>query len=350
MGAISSSATVDAREHDAASAGYVQRWRQKWRRATGRSAVAADSVELVQSRIYLLPSGRGMFLIVTALLLLLVGINYQLSLAFVVAFLLAGLMQAALLASWRNLHGLRVLAGRSPQTQPGEPLRFALTLVSPERSRHGIRLDARIDGEAIHCAPLLAQADGTIAATLAIIARQRGIVRLGRVTVETRAPYGLVRAWSYVHFDWAGIVEATPEKPSPPLPLAGGADEQHAPAAREHAAHDPDTLRDYVAGDSLRRVAWKQVAKSGRWYTRSSESGARQEVAIEWSAAALPDTEARLARIAAWIDRADNEGCAFTLRLPNGGLELAGGAQQCADARRLLAVFPERIDAVSGLR
>lgn len=102
---------------------------------------------------------------------------------------------------------------------------------------------------------------------------------------------------SYVHFAWIGIVEPAPESPAPPLPLRGGDEGQQA-RGRAHAAHDPDSLREYVAGDSLKRVAWKQLAKSGRWYTRTGDSGVRQEIDLDWQATQLADTEARLARMA----------------------------------------------------
>jgi len=331
-----------------------RRWVGKWTTGTGRTPTAGDCVELIQQRIYLLPTGRGLFLIITAILLLLVGVNYQLSLAYVVAFLLAGLMQAALLASYRNLGGLLVRSGRSPHTRPGETLSFPVTVTSPDRERSGIRLTAVLRGARVVTGPLTAAADAVTPTVIATpIPEQsdaRGIVPLGRITVESRAPYGLVRAWSYVHFDWIGIIEPTPESPAPPLPLSAGDDDGRSARTAMHVAHDPDSLREYVAGDSLKRVAWKQVAKSGRWYTRTGDSGARQEIDLNWQATQLADTEARLSRMASWVIRADNEGCAYTLSLPNGRLEMADGAQQLADAMLLLAIYPKRHEEIGGLR
>ena len=331
-----------------------QRWRRKWTTGTGRQPTASDCVELVQQRIYLLPTGRGLFLIITAVLLLLVGVNYQLSLAYVVAFLLAGLMQAALLASYRNLSGLLVRSGRSPRSRPGEALSFPVTVTSPERERSGIRLTATLRGVRVNAGPLLVPADQVTPAAISVpIANHddaRGVIALGRITIESRAPYGLVRAWSYVHFDWIGIVEPTPESPAPPLPMRAGDDDGYSASVATHVAHDPDSLREYVGGDSLKRVAWKQVAKSGRWYTRTGDSGARQEIDLNWQAVHLADTEARLSRLAAWVTRADNEGCAYTLTVPNGHLNMADGAQQFGDAMLLLAIYPKRLEEIGGLR
>ncbi len=334
------------------SPSWWSRQRARWRVSFGHTATTADEVELVQRRIYLLPTGRGLFVIATAVVLLLVGINYQLSLAFVVAFLLAGLLQAALLVSYRNLRGLMVRAGRSPHCKPGESLVFSVALSSPDRARDGVSLTTRADGAHKIIAkswPLAVAADSTDVVPLVFSPTQRGLMPLRRIAVESRAPYGLIRAWSYVHFEWLGVIEPEPETPPPPLPLMAGNNDGSA-SRNLHVAHDPDSLRDYAPGDSLKRVAWKQVAKSGDWYTRTGDSGHRQEIELSWQAVNLTDTEARLSRMAAWLLRANNENCAYELTLPNGHLPLADGSQQFADASLLLAVYPQRVEALRGLR
>lgn len=314
----------------------------------GHTPIRDTEVELVQRRIYLLPTGRGIAVILIAVLLLLVGVNYQLSLAYVVAFLLAGLMQAALLASYRNLRGVVVRSGRSPHCKAGETLSFPLLIASPDRAREGIMLTGTSGQQAARTGRLDLNADGSVAAGLTFNTRSRGIRPMQRIVIESRAPYGLVRAWSYVHFEWVGLVEPAPETPAPALPVTGG--DATGTAANAHVAHDPDSLREYVHGDSLRRVAWKQVAKSGDWYTRTGDAGARQEIELSWQAIGLTDTEARLSRMAAWLMRAHNENCAYSLLMPNGQLPLADGAQQYADASRILAVYPQHIENVAGLR
>jgi uncharacterized protein (DUF58 family) len=318
----------------------------------GKTPMPGDTLELVQRRIYLLPTARGWFIVITAVVVLLVGINYQLSLAFVVAFLLAGLLQAALLVSYRNLRGLIVRAGRSPHCVLGESLTFSVAITSPERTRDGVRLRAQAGtGRNFYAgsAPKSISQDQTEAVQLSFTATQRGTLALQRITIESSAPYGLIRAWSYVHFEWLGIVAPQPETPPPPLPLKAG-ENDGAASRHAHVAHDPDSLRDYVAGDSLKRVAWKQVAKSGEWYTRTGDSGQRQEIELSWQAVSLTDTEARLSRMAAWLLRAHNENCAYELTMPNGHLALADGAQQLADATLLLAAYPRRIETLHGLR
>jgi uncharacterized protein (DUF58 family) len=333
---------------------WLDRQRAHWRESFGYKAIDDNEIELVQRRIYVLPSMRGWAVIGIGILLLLVGINYQLSLAYVVAFLLGGLMQVALHSTYRNLRGLRIRVGKSPRCIAGETLHFPLTIFSPERTREGLRIERGIKKPKgkkrvlQHPVPMRIRTDQQHALAIEVITTQRGIVALGRLLIESRAPYGLIRAWSYANFEWVGLVEPIPEAPAPALPYATGSNAQ--PHARADVAHDPDTLREYAYGDSLKRVAWKQVAKSGEWYTRTGETGQRGEVELSWQDTSLTDTEARLSRIAAWIGRARNENAAFSLTLPNGHLSLADSAPHHDASLSMLAAFPTPLNEVQGVR
>jgi uncharacterized protein (DUF58 family) len=334
--------------------GWWDRVRAHWRESFGHRAITESEIELVQRRIYVLPSLRGWAVIVIAVILLLVGVNYQLSLAYVVAFLLGGLMQVALHATYRNLRGVIIRVGKSPRCVAGESLHFPITIASPERAREGISVTRLVEkGKAARAAIISSkrvrvEADAQTVYSIKVFAGTRGVVPFGRVLIESRAPYGVIRAWSYAHFEWVGLVEPAPETPYPELPHSEGEDAQK--AKRSDVAHDPDSLREYVAGDSLKRVAWKQVAKSGEWYTRTGEAGQRGEVELSWHATNLSDTEARLSRMAAWIDRARNENAAFSLTLPNGHLPLADSAPHHDEALMMLATFPKPLSEVIGVR
>jgi uncharacterized protein (DUF58 family) len=337
---------------------WWQRQRAHWHESFGRNATNASEIELVQRRIYVLPSMRGWAVIVIAIILLLVGVNYQMSLAYVVAFLLGGLMQVALHATYRNLRGAIIRVGKSPRCIAGETLYFPLTIASPDRAREGLSISRLVSGvngarkqnaaNAINAERIRIAADAQSTYMLSVGSPTRGVVSLGRLLIESRAPYGVIRAWSYAHFEWVGLVEPKPEEPYPELPHALGDEKQS--QKKSDVAHDPDGLREYVAGDSLKRVAWKQVAKSGEWYTRTGEAGQRGEVELSWSATNLSGDEERLSRLAAWIDRARNENAAFSLTMPNGSLPLADSAPHHDEALAMLATYPKPLSEVSGVR
>ncbi|MBI2225500.1 MAG: DUF58 domain-containing protein, partial [Betaproteobacteria bacterium] len=72
----------------------------------------AGSIVLVQRRIFILPSRHGMTYVAALALMLAGSVNYDLSLGFVLTFLLAALGVNSILHTFRNLAALRISPGR----------------------------------------------------------------------------------------------------------------------------------------------------------------------------------------------------------------------------------------------
>ena len=173
-------------------------------------------------------------------------------------------------------------------------------MTSPDRERSGIRLTAVhvgqcvvtrfVDGRADAVTPLPRSPHAHIQNRVMLAASS-----LGRITVES-CPVWIGAGMELCSLRLDRHHRTHPESPAPPLPLSAGDDDGHSARTAMHAAHDPDSLREYVAGDSLETVAWKQVAKSGRWYTAPA-TAARQEIDLNWQAT-NPPTPKRVSR--AW--------------------------------------------------
>ena len=96
---------------------------------------------LRHSRIYLLPTRRGWAFIATLVMMLLSSLNYSLTLGIGVTFLLAGLMAAAQLHTFRNLAGIEVTPLSAGETFAGGTLPFSLALHAGAAARTAIRLE-----------------------------------------------------------------------------------------------------------------------------------------------------------------------------------------------------------------
>ena len=318
----------------AASAGSVTaRWRQRiWRRAPGDSG----TVVLRHRRIYVLPTRRGLALIATLATMLVASMNYALSLGFALTFLIAGLVAAALLHTYRNLHGVAISPIGAGEAFAGTELSFTLSLGNAGSVRRGIVV-ATPDERSVS---VDLAAGATQLVQLVADAPRRGRQALGRVTLWTDFPLGLWRGWAYIHFPLSGIVYPAPEAPAPPLPPSNDGSDARKSA---HAAEaELAGLRDYQRGDPLNRIAWKAVARGAGWYSKQFE-GAGGRGALELAWAELPpgfDTEARLSRLTAWVLATEREARAFALRAP--GLELSPGhgAAHRRAALTALALYP----------
>jgi uncharacterized protein (DUF58 family) len=299
-----------------------------------------NSIVLVQRRIFILPSRHGM-LFVGALALMLTGsINYNLSLGFILTFLLAALGVNTILHTFRNLARLRISTGRVTPVFAGDTARFALVIDNPSTlDRYSIGI-ARGERDALYTDAPALQAT-TVG--VPVPAPRRGVLRPGRLTLFTQFPLGLCHAWAYAELDMQCIVYPRPEGGRVPLPPA----ESHDGSGTTHGAGQEDFagLRSYHPGDSPRHIAWKAAARGEALLTKQFSGRAARELWLDWRA--TPDTltvDARLARLARWVIDAHAAALSFGLRLPAVTLPPAPGDAQrerCLEALALFNIEPQ---------
>ncbi len=98
---------------------------------------------LRHSRIYLLPTRRGWAVIGTLLLMLLASLNYALALGVAVTFLLAGLVAAAQLHTFRNLAGIEITPLAARRDLRRRQHRLHARAARRRRARHDIVIARR---------------------------------------------------------------------------------------------------------------------------------------------------------------------------------------------------------------
>jgi uncharacterized protein (DUF58 family) len=292
------------------------------------------TIVLVQRRVFILPTRQGLLFVGVILLMLIGSVNYDLSLGFILAFLLGAAGIQTMLHTFRNLAHLRISAGRVSPVFAGELAQFQLHLLNNTRSdRHGIGVTAdRILADYVDV-----PAGGSAIATVPVPAVRRGWLRPGRITLFSRFPLGLFRAWSYAEPDVHCLVYPAPAAPGMPLPAPqpGGGEGGLTGQGQDEFFG----LRPYRPGDSPRHIAWKAVARDDHLLTKQFAGRADAELWLSWDA--LPanmDSERRLSQLARWVLDADARGLSYGLRLPGITLPLAGGPTQCAECLRALAL------------
>lgn len=311
-------------------AGFLQ---QRWQAFLARRhPQASGAITLRHKRIYIIPTRSGLgfaFLIVLALI---GAINYQSSLGFFFAFLLAGIAHSAMLRTYASLLGLEIRTGNAQPVFAGESAHFPLILADRRgRQRLGIALP-----ESQTSADVAAHGETTTQVRIASTAR--GWLALPRSRLECRTPSGWFVAWTYLSIASECLVYPQPEPLPPPLP-AGSQSGGH--GLREGQGDDDFSgLREYQPGDAPRRVAWKQVARIDQMFSKQFQSPLSSEVVLDWQALGGLDVEARLSRLTAWVLQAEAGGHRYSLILPNFIQPSGHGPLHQEACLRALALFP----------
>ena len=328
-------ASGDAKAADTSLRGRLRRW---W---LNRHA-PTDTLTLTQRNVYILPTRAGLAFAATLVLMLLASINYQLSLGYVLTFLLAGAGLVSMHLTHGTLRGLTLRIRTGTTGFAGQLAGLEVLLSSPDSLRHAVAVhfqDRRASGPSFAWAdvPALGQAS----ARLGFVPDRRGWHTVPPIMVSTSFPFGLFRAWAVWRPAARVLAWPKPELPPPALPAAS-------PAAGESATTAPqrgsefEGVRAWRRGDGLRQVLWKKMARTGELVSRETATRGDRELWLDWQAVRLPasDVEARIGRLTAWVIAAEREGLRYGLRMPGRELPLGQGELQRRAALEALALWP----------
>ncbi len=309
---------------------YLDRWLFQIR---GREP---GTIVLVQRRIFILPSRQGV-LYGAALFVMLTGsVNYDLSLGFVLTFLLAALGINSILYTFRNLVSLRISPGRVQPVFAGGHAQFGIVLENRGAvARYSIAVSRGKQ------TPLYTDVPPreSVTVNVSLPAERRGFMHPGRLRLFTYYPLGLCCAWAYADPDVKCLVYPRAEAGQVALPVASS--NRGAGVTQGTGEDDFAGLRSFRPGDPPRHIAWMAAARGQGLLTKQFSGRAGAELWLDWDA--LPpamDVEARLSRLTRWVLDAHTAALSVGLRIPGVTLPPAPGDAQRDRCLEVLALFP----------
>lgn len=298
-----------------------------------RPASEALPITIHRRRIYVLPTGFGLFFSTVLAALVIGALNYNNNPGLIFGFLLVAAAHNSLVHAHLLLSGLELRSLHSEPVHAGQTLTVRLRFENHSpRPRYGLELRSA----QARC-PLDLPAQASVEIELPQLATRRGWLTLERLRIDTLRPLGLARAWSWLRPDTALLVYPALDPEAPPLPEALGDGES--PRSRSHG-EQPHHLRDYRPGDAPRQIAWKASARSDRMLVREYEASTARELTLDWAALAPLDHEARISRLARWVVEAERSGSRYGLNLPNERLPAGRGPEHRHACLRALALLP----------
>jgi len=313
---------------------------QKFRSWLFRPKIETGTITLTQRRIFIIPTRQGFTLCFVLILMLLGDINYNLSLGYVLTFLLTMMAVMSMLHAFRDLAHLEIRAGRAEVVFSGETARFTLHFNNRSKlPRYQLCLVQTGDSFWKKTSTPLqfdAPAQRDTEVVFPLPTTRRGWLQPGRMTLYTEFPLGLFYCWSYLHFDTACLVYQKPLNDAP-LPFGNSPDG----TGKRSVAGDEDFsgLRKYTAGDALPRIAWKAYARERGLQVKQFSTPLGEELLLDFADTPDRSEEEKLARMTRWVLDAETQGLRYGLRMPDCELPSGNGIAHRDECLRRIALF-----------
>jgi uncharacterized protein (DUF58 family) len=292
-------------------------------------------VPVHRRRLYILPTRAGIGFSLLLFGMLLAGLNYANSLALFITFLLAGFTLASMYLCHGNLQGVRVVGARVAPAFAGEPGELELVIDTGNARRYDLQLSMRGAQGPLAGLPVAATPTERASARLAIPCERRGIYPIERIRLATTWPFGLFRAWTWLHLTLELVIYPAARGARPP-PRSEGDARRATGEGRQAGDDEWRGLREYRDGDSPRRIAWKAYSRGGALLVGEYAAEGSPLPEFDFSQLAPLGTEARLEQLCRWIVDAELRGEPYALRLPQETIATGRGA---AHRHRCLAAL-----------
>ncbi len=258
--------------------------------------------------------------------------------AYLLFFVLGGILLVSIPHTILNLSGLRATAESVKPTFVGQEISLPVEIINESgATRHAIGVslpksdavpevvDAILPGKAARV-------------VLRFPADRRGEHAVGMLSVGSVYPLGFLRATRQVPGSQRYLVYPEPAGDTT-LPMAN---EMGAPALARSDFGEGDEfagVRAYVPGESQRHIDWKAVARGQPMMTKQFATESHGRLFLDFDAIPARDAEARLSQLALWIIEAERARRPYGLRLPGTKIPPSLGDAHFHRCLRTLALF-----------
>lgn len=292
-----------------------------------------ERVRLDRGKVFIFPSRAGFAFLFLLLLLWLMATNYENNLVFLFTFLLTGFFLVAMLQSFANLGGLEVRFSGYEPAFAGELVAIDIIL-----SQQGDRYrDGLIVSFADSDRQELSLTGKEMSVTLPVKTVRRGWLNPRRLTLESQFPMGLFRVWTHLDLNCRALIYPKPIASEPAKNSTRATGE--GPLEGGQGTEDFVGLRNYIAGESRHRIAWKNYAREQGLHTKHFADPMDERIWLDWEQHPGMDREARLSRLCGRLLKVNAAGLAYGLRLPGIEIQPARGENHKQRLLRELALF-----------
>lgn len=292
--------------------------------------------QLKAKTLYIFPSLYGFFYCLSVFSILLGAINYQVSAAFLFAFLLIIIGLLSMVQAHNNLKGISIEFISVENTEAGKPVKIHLLLKSSITAKYSLLL--RAINHPTSVIEKLEPQETQI--SLLLSTHQRGVYSLPLIQIKSYFPFGLFQVWGYAYFKKPYYVSpkplATINWPNPntqtsllnkKLKLVNDGDELYQLKSTEQPWAQPS------------HIAWKKVALGQGWWLKDLKSMQQQSYLFSLKAFNDFDLEDKLSILSYLVQTAEKQQHYYGLDLYGKRTQISQGRVHLNHCLKELAIF-----------
>jgi uncharacterized protein (DUF58 family) len=306
-----------------------------------------DNATLTPRRIYILPTREGVIYALLVLVMLASAINFNNSLVFFFTFLMAGIGIISMHKTQQNLLGLEFSFAHIQPVFCQQQLSLPLIIqhcsnikLLKSKQNYSIELEFRTDNKLIEKSAKKSFADvhfhEKTQVELGFRALKRGYLKLPPITVSSRYPLGLFRAWANIELNNDAIIYPKPSEAMNLTQKVGSESEGQGESGR--GFDDFTGFKTYQSGESLKHIHWKAYAREQGLLSKTFSGCNNREYWLDYNTL-TGDTEHRLSQLCRLIIDAEAHSDRYGLRLPGLSIAINNGYAHRHDCLKALAMF-----------
>ena len=297
--------------------------------------------EISKSKIFILPTREGLLFLLIGAVLFIIALVYAHNLAFSAA---AVFMSIIMISAFFTNYNLSKMELRSVRALGGESGKAELKVAIYNGSRQQ-RFGLQCSLAGFSSLPInLESGEGGIS-TIALKGG-RGRYQYKRMTLSTRFPFGLFRAWR--NYGIGGVVYIYPDfKGNIPMPGSRGEGVKGEVVSEVEIDNGSEEFfghKRHQEEDSLYRLDWKAYARERGLWSKIFKDPASPRFYFDYEGVPLDEREEKLSQLAGWMDQAESMGAFYKIRLDGVGLpeEWGRGEKYFRDCMEALSAWKSK--------
>lgn len=298
---------------------------------------ASDTHVLNQKNLFIFPSKQGFIFVLIALVLWVLGTNYQNNLILALVFFMLAFLVVAILVTFSNLSQCRISYISHTEAFAGEVFKCQFSLDRAGNRRvDGLEFFWK-DGDGARSDVYLEDNQRSHTFSLSILAEKRGPIALPLLGVQSTFPFGLVTCWTWLNIKANVLVY--------PQPIEGRLasfsieDTDGDGLISVQGKDDFSGLKEYAAGDNIKHIAWKALARGQGIYTKDFSHSLSRETWLSFDQVTANHPEVKLSVLCHWILQSDRQGESYGLVLPSEKITPSSGYEHRKYCLTALAHF-----------